>query len=623
VPPERYRIADLVLDTGLLQVERDGEPIDLPQLSFDLLLELARAAPNVVTTDQLMDRVWRGVVVNPGTVAKRIELVREALGDDWHTPRYISLVRGRGYRLVAKVSPVYAPARARIRWLGYGIAGAAAAAYFVFRFLPGDLADAPQTVTGGVIPGEPPVHSIAVLPFANLSPAPDSDYLSDGLAAELLDQLTALPQLKVVARTSAFAFKDKDGDVTEIARQLRVTHILAGSFRQSGDRLRISAELVDASNGYHVWANTWNRTFTDIFDVQDEIATSVVGALRMELLNERLRTKRADPEAYKLYLRSKEVFAEQREPDIGKRGIDRLEEALSLIMQAIAIDPDYAPAWTHLAWMQFDLAQWKDGGYADAYARAISSAQRALAVDPTERGALVLLGAIDLTWTWDYESAARWYMKALIASPGHPRTLRAIAMMYRDLERPLPAHFPEVLDADPVDVQSKLNQVFFKLLDGRLDDASEQLEDVRKIAPDAIRFRIFEALLAYYEEDYEKAVRLAEDQGDIRSCALYKLQRYDEAQAELEKIQTIAKSHAYLVVAGIYACQGDNDNAFAWLQRAYEAHEYRLVSIRTGYPLLRSLRDDPKWEALLEQIRISDDVGEKVDVILAESGWQP
>ena len=253
-----------------------------------------------------------------------------------------------------------------------------------------------------------------------MSADPDNEYFSDGLSEELLNLLAKIPELKVAARTSAFAFKDKDTDATEIARQLRVAHILEGSVRQSGDRLRITAQLIDASNGYHLWSNTWERTLTDVFAIQDEIAAAVVESLRVTVLDELPTAQRTDPKVYALLLKSR--IPAMRFDNQG------FEDAARFLMQAIAIDPDYAPAWAALAINQVNQARFKAVNPADGYVQADTSARRALSLNPENADALVTLGGVEMFWNWDFEAAGKWFRKAREVAPGDARPLNALAI---------------------------------------------------------------------------------------------------------------------------------------------------------------------------------------------------
>lgn len=604
---DRYRIDDLDVDLGQRRVFRGDQEIQLPKLSFSMLMALIKAAPNALSIDELTDQVWDGGVVSPATVSKRAELLRQALGEDSRNSRYVALVRGHGYRLIP--APLQIQRRAAKQYLS-GFLATAAVALLVAGFAWFFMGDAEP----------PPTHSIAVLPFANLSPEAESEYLSDGLATELTGLMTTIPDFKVAARTSAFAFKGRDVDVTDIAQQLRVQHILSGSVQQSGDRLRITAQLVDGQDGYHVWSNSWDLGLTDIFDIQDEIATAVIGSLQIQLLRDMPAAQRADPEAYTYYLQGKRAFAEDNEPNVGERG-ERHARALSLTTHALAIDPEYAPAWGQLAGIQFNQAQWMTSDQAEAFARAEASAHRALELDPNQVAALSVLGSVSDGWHWDAESAAKWYKRALTAAPGDASTLNAISVLYGRLGRPDTAHQYQLAanDRDPLNSQRAINLALSFWRQGELDAAREQLARARHIAPDAVRIQVFEALFASLEGDYESVVRYSEKSNRVLfACALHKMERLEESLAVLKELQS-ADPPGATSIAVLYGCLNDKDSAFAWLQRAYEEHDVALRWLRDNMAI-ENLQDDPRWEGLLQKVGVSDAHAQLVTGILGNLG---
>jgi len=605
---DRYRIDDLDVDLGQRCVFRGDDEIQLPKLSFSMLMALIKAAPNAISIDELIDQVWDRAVVSPATVAKRAELLRQALGGDGRNSRYVALVRGYGYRLIPTPTQIQRRAENRKPRIFLAVVAISALIAGIGGLLMGDTEP-------------PPTHSIAVLPFANLGAETEGEYLSDGLATELTGLLTTIPDFKVAARTSAFAFKGRDINVTDIARQLRVQHILSGSVQQSGDRLRITAQLVDGQDGYHVWSNRWERDLTDIFDIQDEITAAVIDTLQIQLLQVIPLAQRADPEAYTYYLQGKRAFAEVNEPDVGGLERDRHARALSLTTHALAIDPEYAPAWGQLAGIQFNQAQWETSGQAEAFSRAEASARRALELDPDEVSALSTLGSVSDGWHWDAESAAKWYKLALTAAPGDANTLNAIAVLYGRLGRTGIAHqyMLAARDRDPLNSQYAINLALSLWHQGEFDAAREQLEQARRIAPNAVRIQVFEALFANLEGDYESAVRHSEKSNRaLFACAVHKMGRPEEARDVLEELRS-ANSPGATNIAIVYGCLNDKDNAFAWLQRAYKDHDASLRWLRSNLAI-ENLQDDPRWEALLHKVGISDAHAQRVTEVLGNPG---
>jgi len=431
-----YRVDDLTIDIGSQRVMRGEIEIPLPQLSFEFLLALARAAPNVMSVDQLMEHVWPGLVVGPETVSQRVKLVRDALGDDSQAPRYILGVRGRGYRMLARVSPLEAgrpppfgattavdaspPATPSHHELdradsalvanssaiatsvsgtittAANVAAAAAAALPTPVIRAGELRlpDALVPVADAVVVPPPPgarvrvrriglimavlavgigalyvaqrsgwielspglasklatesaqpPKTIAVLPLIDISPGGGNEYLGDGLAEELTDRLTRVPGVRVAARTSAFAFKGKPADVREIAQTLAVRHVLEGSVRREGERLRVTAQLIDAQSGYHVWSHSYDRQWKDLLDIQDDISRAIVDALEIvlssEIVNRLDHAQTTSLEAFDIYLAGLAKLHEPVAPN-------QLEEAESTFQASLAVDPKFARAYAGL-----------------------------------------------------------------------------------------------------------------------------------------------------------------------------------------------------------------------------------------------------------------------------------
>jgi adenylate cyclase len=345
----KYILGDLTIDTGPQIVIRADGAIPLPKLSYDLLLVLVRAAPDLVSLDELMRLVWPGIIVSPETVSQRVKLLRDALGDDPRVPRYIGSLRGRGYQLVIAVEEIDDNPRATAQ--------------------SGSI---PTTS----VPG--PVRvAICVLPFANMSGDPEQEYFSDGITEDIITDLSKVSALAVTSRNSAFIFKGKHVDVPKIARELKVTHVLDGSVRKAGGRLRITAQLVDASSNGHVWAERYDRDLNDIFALQDEISEAIVKAMKLKLLPEEKKAIEQrgtdNVEAYNLYLMGRQLYIS------GPEGHARRAGAIAhLCARATEIDPGYARAWALLAHAQM-IARQTLGERSDD---GLVAAERALVLAP-------------------------------------------------------------------------------------------------------------------------------------------------------------------------------------------------------------------------------------------------
>ena len=409
-----YRIGDLEVDTGVREVRRNGVLIPLPPLSFDLLLALARQAPNLVTIEELEQDVWAGLVVSPATVAKRVALLREALGDNAESPTYIAVARGQGYRLLAPVSrqtkenpgiSVLQPPAHRTGWLvGLAIAGVVAVTLAVSVNFYDQADESPEAVISSEspegklqrnTPDEPPKgQSVAVLPFANLSESEDDQYIADGIAEEIINRLTAVKSLRVVARTSSFAFRDTEETVDAIAQKLRVSHVIEGSVQLQEENIRVTVQLIDARSGYHLWSKKFDRPFSDVFAIQDSIAASVASAFDSQLAEstqtETGRHLTSSTQAYAHFLTGRALLHKRLQ--LKGPGIDA---SIAAFRAATEVDPEFADAWAGLSKALWLRSAMNGDQYQHEEDLASSAALTALELDPGNAGARAVLGAID------------------------------------------------------------------------------------------------------------------------------------------------------------------------------------------------------------------------------------
>ncbi|MGQ0836407.1 MAG: winged helix-turn-helix domain-containing protein [Gammaproteobacteria bacterium] len=450
-----YRVDDLIIDTGRQCVTRGDSEISLSGLSFELLLALVRDAPDLVTYDRLMERVWPGLVVSPETVSQRVKLVRDALGDDSHAPRYIAGVRGRGYRMLAAVTPLSAtlptPAtgtaqapepdrrapvlrRASGRWWGIAAVGVGAllivGVVLLIEVRAPDGSPTQEAEESSI--AIRPVRTIAVLPFANLSGSPEYEYFSDGLTEELLNRLTDISELQVAARTSSFHFKGKNETAQTIGQTLRVRHLLEGSVRKQGDQIRVTAQLVSAENGYRLWAQTFERQMADIFALQDEIALAVAENLQLRMASE-VRSSLAsrggtrpttNTDAYLSYLRAKHLAWR-----------DQQKLALQEFQRSAAIDPNYAGAHVGIASTYIGLTEADYLTEGEALPPARAAIERALELDPDLAQAWAVKGNLLFFEGAPAAKVLPVLERAVALNPNDTQALNALAWAYDDQGR--------------------------------------------------------------------------------------------------------------------------------------------------------------------------------------------
>ncbi len=450
--------------------------------------------------------------------------------------------------------------------------------------------------------------SIAVLPFSNLSGDASQEYFSDGVSEELLNLLARIPELRVVSRSSAFAFKEQNPGIPEIARRLQVAHVLEGSVRISGNRVRITAQLIDARTDSHLWSETYDRVMDDIFAVQDEIAAQVVERLEVSLLGERPRPRTADPEAYKLYLQAAHLQQQST-----KASYDR---ALALLREALERDPSYADAWLAMSSSYANEAGIGLRPFQEGYRLAEEAAQKALAIDPEHPRAHCQLGMIAFGRDRDIGRSAGELQRGLESSPPDKLCLSLAAQLLDamgDFARSIRIH--EYLERrDPVNPVSFINLGFSLYLAGRLDDALAALENAKTLSPDMAAMDSLRGL-AYAMRgapgDMERALAAVQQEPvegfRLEASAIVHHLRGDRAASDAA-LESLIEAHGagwpYNVAHG-FAVREELDRAFEWLDRAVEYGDSGLTHTRVD-PLLKPLQGDPRWGGLLERIGLAD-----------------
>jgi len=442
--------------------------------------------------------------------------------------------------------------------------------------------------------------SIAVLPFIDLSPDKDQEYFSEGISEELLNLLARIPQLRVISRSSAFSYKGKDVKLAQVAEELNVAHILEGSVRKSGNKVRITAQLIEARSDTHLWSNTWDRELDDIFAVQDEIAAAVVEQLKITLLGQAPKTREVNADAYPLFLEARQLRRQNT-----RESADR---AITLLQQAVALDPDYAAAWVELAAVY--LTQVNYGRpWQECVRLARAAVGKALAVDPDYAPANDRLGFIAMTFDGDLATAARHYEQALAVEPANTDVIGNAASLAANLNRlDTSIALDEYANArDPVNPAGHVNLGLTYLGAGRFDEAIESLRTARRLAPEysGLHYQLGVALLLKGEPDAALAEIEKEPEEVWRLLGLgvvyHTLKRAKDSDAAVA--ETIGKyaADAPYNIAYVMAWRNERDRAFEWLDKAVVAGDPGLTEI-VFQPLFANLRDDPRWLPFLRRI---------------------
>jgi TolB-like protein/DNA-binding winged helix-turn-helix (wHTH) protein/Flp pilus assembly protein TadD len=618
---ELYKFGPFSLDPQERILWRDGKALAVTPKVFDTLLFLVRNQGRVLSKDELLQEVWPGTFVEEVNLAVNISTLRKLLGESPHDGRYIVTVSGRGYRFVAEVretgrtaeeraegkidssqEKLVPPSALRLRPNGRKWATGAAIVLLVLAGVGSYLwrQHRARKMSAAID------ASIAVLPFADLSPGKDQEYFSDGLADELTNDLEKIRGLKVIARSSAFQFKGKNEDLRTVGRKLGVANVLEGSVRREGNRVRITAELTKVDDGFQLWSETYDREIDDLFAVQAEIARAVSAALQVRILDP---TPGADsshfhrnPAAYEPYLQAQYFLA---------RGEDKddLEKALGYVDQAIQLDPGFAPSWALRSLVINTTATIGLRDHEKSSLEARENAEKAIALDARSAAGYLALGWVKLDFEWDWDGADAALKKAASLQPGSAVVLSYRAYLYECLGRldEAIALTQEASILDPLRTNAYLGSLL--LTAGRYDEARASLERALSINQklEGAHAKLGAILLAQGQAQGALAEMDAEpgewEKLTGQALVYHALGRTHDSDAALSKlIATHAEDSPYQI-AEIYAYRGEVDQAFGWLKRSYLQRDPGLNQLKLD-PLLKNLRADPRYLDLLRKMRL-------------------
>jgi TolB-like protein/predicted Zn-dependent protease len=534
-------------------------------------------------------------------------------------PRLVTLLVALGFPIalvmawVFDVTPegikVDASAPGSKRLLGVSAALVALAMAWYFHDRPDAHPAAPagpvSRVATTLAEAQQAIPSIAVLPFVDMSQAGDQAYFSDGLSEELLNLLAQLPQMRVISRTSSFSFKGKEVDVATIAKALNVANVLEGSVRKSGNTLRITAQLIRASDSSHLWSQTYDRQLTDVFKVQDDIAAAVVAALKVKLLPAQSfanRPRSRNPEAYDQYL-------------IGNQFNDRANQegwrrATAAYRRSIALDPEFAPAYAALAASIGALADVQ--GDPAGMAQSEQNAEMAIRLAPNIPDGYVSRSYVRMAYRRDWRGAETDLDKALALAPNDGAVQLAHARMLIVLNR-----LPEAItaarkstDVDPLWPPAWADLGRYLNANRQFPAARQALNRALEISPESsyALYHLGEtALLEGKPQEALETFRKAEPGYGLAGIAMaqHALGHEEESQQAMDEEIARNGSSAGFQIAEAFAWRGDKDKAFQWLDRAYAQHDGGLAFIKSD-PLLANLYNDPRFRTIVTKLGLPD-----------------
>ena len=449
--------------------------------------------------------------------------------------------------------------------------------------------------------------SIAVLAFEDLSEAHDQGYFSDGISEELSNRLAQVAGLHVAGRSSSLSFKGKNATIAQIGKALDVAQVLEGSVRKEGDRLRVSVQLSNVADGYQMWSQTYDRKLTDVFAVQEDIAAAVVDALKLKLMSGsgagNVQHHVPPFEVYDLFLLGTQA--------LGRSDADSHVVAVDALRKAVAKDPDYAEAWSRLAMAESFMVEGDPdaSSRAQGFRRALAAAERAVALDPGLGDAYSARGYVRAIDFWDWDGAMADSVKALAIDPGDAKNQLRHGYLLAALGR-LPeaaAAYEKSIRQDPLFAPVWYQVGRVRAARGDFAGARQAMNRVLAINPDYRGATQYLGTISLLQGDATKALATYTQLQNPTAIALAEHSLGNDMESTRALAQTIAKhaSDSAYGIATAYAWSGDRDQAFAWLDRAVAQHEIGLVLLKSD-PLLRDLRGDPRYRALLRKLKLPE-----------------
>jgi serine/threonine protein kinase len=532
-----------------------------------------------------------------------------ALADDLQ--RFLSghPVKARPDRLTYRFSKLVQ--RRRAGWtaaIAAAVLAAAALAYALIRSTPPALVAASSTASPARVVAvvAQQNRSIAVLPFVDMSEKKDQEYFSDGLSEELINHLSRSPGLKVIARTSSFQFKGRNEDVRSIAGRLGVAHLLEGSVRKAGQDLRVTTQLIRASDGVQLWSQTYDRNLTDIFKVQDEISERVANALNATLIvTGQSIGHESDVEAYNLVLEGNYYKARRTKADV--------EKAIQLYKKAIDIRPSYALPWARLASAYLTLEEAKGTPSAEDNAKILAALDRALRLDPNLVWAYYTRAGFEIAVKWDWAAAQADHERMRELDPGIyllPLALGDMALLSGHVEEAV-QQYERAIELNPLDPIALRALGVALCASDRLRECLEYRLRLQQLHPELRGINAFvgeaRLLLGQLPEALDAMQKEPEQDARLAGLAMVygAMGQHTESDAALKTLEERSASEDAYEIARLHAHRGDADAAFEWLQRSFRMHDSNVLYVKTD-PFLRTLRGDRRFQTLLTDLRLPE-----------------
>ena len=603
-----FRIGEWLVSPALNQISTNGKNTRVEPKAMQVLVRLAQAE-GVVNKDRLIAAVWRDVFVSDDVLPGCIAALRRAFEDSARRPRVIETIPKSGYRLLLPVEwsngnhlpaggkEAYAAERVQRQWL---LAGTVVSVLLLVAVLGWRF--------------QSPTHyrSVAILPLVNAAGDPDAQYLSDGIAESVIDDLSQASPLTVTSWTTISHYRSPQPDIRALGRQFGVSAVFTGRLLREGNRLVVQTELVDAGSGRHLWGRQYDSAMDDLLGIQQQLAADIAANLRIQLTGaEQRKIAAASPAAYQLYLKGR-YFWNQRNRDALLKAIDYFE-------QAIRIDPKYALAYAGLADSYNLLDDWGATAPRDSFPQARAAAEKALALDDALAEAHTSLAQVHESYEWNWTEAEREYKRAIELNPNYATAHQWYAMFLatRHRFREAEAESSCAYQLDPLSPPIAMTVAEIFDYEHRYDDAIAQYKKVVELRPtfagawgnlghayeekgmypdEVAAWR--KATMLSGEPEYgvilEKAYRKGGPEAVVRAALGY----------ELDK-RARGKYSSPVSIAADYAMLGDVANAARWIEKAYEEHSSAMPFIAVDSDF-DGIRHDPRFRYWMRTLDLPD-----------------
>lgn len=613
-PPQTLRFATFEVDLRSGELRKNGIKTKLQEKPFQILVLLLERRGDLITREELREKLWPAntFVDFDHSLGTAIAKLRQALGDSAQNPRFVETVSSRGYRFLAPVQNVPAtpgPAVSRVsqlrRFSFSAAAGLSGGALLVAIFLGLDIGGARQWLRRQ---SNPSMRSLAVLPLENLSGDPAQEYFADGMTDELITNLAQFGTLRVISRTSVMQYKGTKKLLPQIARDLRVDAVVEGSVMRSGQRVRIAAQLVDASNDQHLWAQTYDRDVGDVLILQSEISRTIANEIRVKLTPQQgtqlAKDSHVDPQVEEDYLKGRYHLNRGSEEEI-RKGIQFFENVLTR-------NPKDARGYAGLADSYVDLSDYYIAP-SEILPKAKAASLKALELDDNLAEAHTSSAVVRFLYDWDWAGAENEFKRAIELNPNSADAHVWYGVFLAQMERASEA-IPELKRAealDPLALSVHVNAGWVYYLLRQNDQAIEQWRKALDLEP---QFAVSHSAIwvGYLRSpDFAKVVAAigkktsVDDPMELAALGGLYAVSGDTAQARavLSKLRAVSKRHYVCPyeMATTHAVLGDKDEAIAYLRSGYQEHSACIPDIKTD-PRLDTLRSDPRFQELLRKV---------------------